>query len=681
VDPTGRLVRTPELTLPPDALPSAAKPGDERAHVEVRACGEQIVAFGIHPDTGAPYTWTGETPLAVPLADLPTVTADDLRAYLVECERIIRAAGGVGTRQGVQAGAADTAGTRGLDDIAPPSVAAVVALLDALPNPVENDRQVYQEVMLAAAGCAQAMADDPGVEDIGAAAVRWADRWPDPEGRNTDEAAKWESDWSQRERPLAGWATLKRHAIRAIPGWGAEAAAAEFSAPPTGGFGSALVHDLPAIADLGTADDWKSMLRRGKPKADGTPGGLLPDLANASLALRVAPPFVGAFQHDAFALRDTIRVAPPWHAAGVPWAPRPVADLDHLEAAVWLQCEGLAVSKLTAADAVHVAASKDTVHPVRAYLDGLQHDGAPRAAGWLVEHCGAADTPFNRAIAEAFLISMVARIYRPGCKVDSVLILEGPQGLLKSTALAVLGGPWFVDHMPDLASKDAAIQLCGKWLVEFAELDKLGRADANRAKSFISTATDTFRPPYGRVAADFPRQCVFAGTVNPGAVGYLPDETGNRRFWPVACGVGWPETRKINVTALAAERDQLFAEAVALYRAGRPWWLATAELDAAQREGAAARFSADAWGDRIAAYLADREDVSIGEVLQECLGKPAGQWTIGDQMRAGRVLTAAGWIRWRASLADGSRAWRYRRAAAAAVVAFARPATLAALVS
>lgn len=100
-DTTARLVRTPELLLPAELMPAGFDPDDQRAHVEVRAAGEQVAAFAIHPDTGRPYVWTGATPLDVPMADLPEITADDLRAYLVECERILREAGAVGRRQGV----------------------------------------------------------------------------------------------------------------------------------------------------------------------------------------------------------------------------------------------------------------------------------------------------------------------------------------------------------------------------------------------------------------------------------------------------------------------------------------------------------------------------------------------------------------------------------------------------
>ena len=145
-----------------------------------------------------------------------------------------------------------------------------------------------------------------------------------------------------------------------------------------------------------------------------------------------------------------------------------------------------------------------------------------------------------------------------------MLVFEGVQGAGKSRACAILGAPWVSDSLPDVTrDKDAAQHLRGKWIVEISELSALGRAEAEALKSFISRPVERYRPPYGREEVVEPRQCVFVGTTNRST--YLGDDTGGRRFWPVRVGT-------VELPRLAADRDQLFAEAVAAFRAGAQWW-------------------------------------------------------------------------------------------------------------
>jgi predicted P-loop ATPase len=238
------------------------------------------------------------------------------------------------------------------------------------------------------------------------------------------------------------------------------------------------------------------------------------------------------------------------------------------------------------------------------------------------------------------------------------LILEGAQGNRKSMALKTLAGKaWFTDELADLESKDAAMQVAGVWIIEMSELESMSKSEVGRVKAFLSRAVDRYRPPYGKHVIKAPRQCAFAGTTNDDA--YLKDETGARRFWPVRCGY-------IDIEALSADRDQLWAEVVHLYDSGEKWWLEDPELVEAAREEQAVRFDADPWQQEIAKWIEDREDVSISEILSELLCKPKAQWGQADKNRIARTLKALGWEKFQKRVrGSDARESRYRRKALA----------------
>jgi predicted P-loop ATPase len=378
------------------------------------------------------------------------------------------------------------------------------------------------------------------------------------------------------------------------------------------------------------------------------------NLANVMLALRQDDRINTVFAYDEM-LRAPILCKPgPWDhpKPGSPaFVSRPVSDVDVTGLQEWLQLNGLEqINKDVSHQAVDLRAGERSFHPVRDYLDALEWDGVSRLMSWVHTYLGAEITDYHAGIGAMFLIAMVARIYDPGCKADYMLTLEGTQGARKSSACAILGGEWFSDSLPDIRSgKDVAQHLNGKWLIEVAELSALDKAEASALKAFITRPVERYRPSYGRKEVIEKRQCVFIGTTNKTA--YLRDETGGRRFWPVKVGT-------IDTSALARDRDQLFAEAVTLYRSGKSWWPSQAfemEHIAPQQES---RFEADAWEDAISKFILEKQKVTVLEVAREGLLIDLPKIGTADQRRVSAALERLGWKRGERTL-DGR--WWVRR--------------------
>ena len=240
-----------------------------------------------------------------------------------------------------------------------------------------------------------------------------------------------------------------------------------------------------------------------------------------------------------------------------------------------------------------------------------------------------------------FIISMVARVFEPGCQCDYMPILEGPQGEEKSKALRILAGKWFSDNLPsNISSKDAKQHLAGKWLVEIPDFHIFRNSEIRALKAFQTMRENIFRPPYGKKEVYRKRQNVFAGTTNEQT--YLEDPTGGRRYWPLI-------TAEINVAKLVEIRDPLFAEAVARYRKGEHWWPDKAFEKKHMAPEQEARRRIDVWEEPIKDHIEKRDlkQAAVFQIARDALGKYTREMGTADQHRITDILTSLGWTRGR----------------------------------
>lgn len=401
--------------------------------------------------------------------------------------------------------------------------------------------------------------------------------------------------------------------------------------------------------------DWTRDLLH-KQRDDGTDGSALrPVPANAITILANDSAWAGVLAYDEFAEAVVTLKVPPWRTQDAPRDPKPGewTALDTTRLQSWLAATyALDLGHDPILAAVQVVADRARVHPVRDWLRSLKWDGKRRLPSWLVDAFGAEDDALTRAVGTAWIVSAVARIFDPGCQVDTVLVLEGAPGLKKSSVLrALIGDEWFFEmSVADVASKDAMQVLRCKWVGEFPEIDSLSRAEWGHVKAYFSRRVDRYRESYGRKAADFMRQVIFAATTNKGE--WIGDETGGtgRRMWPIAITRGDEDS----VRLVEAMREQLFAEAVARYESEEAWHFLDPELVDAEREAQDARYMVHPWEERIASWVTRPVDVgparadqgvSTADVLAGALGMDPSKWTERDARTVGACLRHLGWVR------------------------------------
>ena len=326
--------------------------------------------------------------------------------------------------------------------------------------------------------------------------------------------------------------------------------------------------------------------------------------------------------------------------------------------------------------AVTKVADDRAYHPIREFIESLpEWDKVPRVDTLLVDYLGAGNTAYVRAVTRKTLCAAISRVLRPGCKFDSMLVLNGPQGVGKSTLIAKLAGEWFSDslNLGDTKDKTAAEKLQGYWILEIGELAGLKKAEVETLRSFLSRQNDIYRAAFGKRATPHLRQCVFFGTTNAES-GYLRDTTGNRRFWPVKTP-GSGKKQSWNLTH--EEILQIWAEALVYVRQGEKLYLSP-EMDALAKDEQREAMESDEREGLVREYLdtllperwaemdlferrnfltgsdfgglqekgtVKRTNVSNMEIWCECFGKERANLRRTDSNELTGILARLGWKR------------------------------------
>jgi hypothetical protein len=642
-----RIGKAPKRAIPfrtPDPFPKITvnlidAHGKTGEKIEFMCDGQQIVAAGIHPDTGNPYVWPLGNPTDIAHDDLPDISkaeaqqlVDDIVELLCRDFGYTRAAEraarkGNGARPGdpaedwqklvddIRAGHELHANTRNLAAKMVRSGMDGGAIVNFLRGLMNSSAAPHDE--------------------------RWQDRYDDLPRLVDTAQAKFEQATAAAAAasgptgaPPPAPSSLVPATPTPAPGSGSSGPPPPPPPPPPPSSPAAGPTPSAGAGPSPGQTTARQAYMRGRSAWACNAGNVL-------LALRQEPELIGAFGYDQMLSCDVL--LRPLFKPDPNFVSRPVTDIDIIAVQEHLQWLGFRrLGTNTTHDAISKYAREHAFHPVREYLDKLAWDGEDRLQTWLVKCFGATHNAYNEKIGTMFLISMVARIYKPGCKVDYMMILEGDQGMLKSLACSILAGGYFSDQLSDITNKEAFQHLRGKWLIEVAELHTYSRAAVDHFKAFLTRQVERYRPPWGHKEVHEPRQCVFIGTTNKAL--YLKDATGNRRFWPIKTG-------DIDLDWLRTNRDQLFAEAVQLYRARVPWWPDRKfELETI-RDEQEARYEPDAWEGPIRAHLDRKSRTTILDIATGALNygvgrykTPISQLKPAEQHRITAILTHLGWV-------------------------------------
>jgi predicted P-loop ATPase len=298
----------------------------------------------------------------------------------------------------------------------------------------------------------------------------------------------------------------------------------------------------------------------------------------------------------------------------------------------------LDIDKQKASDIVVMCARENTYSPVREYLNSLAGKEPIKLESLAERYFGTQD-PFHAILLKRTLIAAVARAFKPGCKVDTMCILQGGQGVLKSTFWQTLAGEaWFTDNLSEASEKDEKLKLRRYWILEFSEFETVyKRKDVEQLKAFLSSRIDSLRRPYGRSLEDFPRTSIFVGSTNRQE--FLNDPTGGRRYWVIPV-----VAETIPIQTLEKERDRIWAAAVAAYKSGEQWWL-TREEDKLLEEANKGWQSSDTWEVVVLNYLQNKSICTVSELFTHAIQLELAKQGKAEQMRLSDILRRNGWIR------------------------------------
>lgn len=365
-------------------------------------------------------------------------------------------------------------------------------------------------------------------------------------------------------------------------------------------FGDLTSAETAADAETAPDTSWQANLeinaKTGNPEAT---------INNALLIITGDPMLRGRIGQSDFDGRRYVRKTLPWDAENGKKRVYPDLwnDSDDAGLRLYLSRVWGIVGKSIIDDALSVAMLQNTFHPVREYLSSLTWDGIERIDTLLMRTMRAEDTALTRAVTRKWMVAACKRVFEPGCKFDTMLVLVSPtQGSGKSMFGDTLTGSstgWFMDGVKNVESKDSLQSLRGKWIVEMGEMAATKKSTNEVIKQFIACRTDSYRASYERYTRDYPRQCVFIGSTN--TTEFILDETGGRRFWPVEV-FATPEDASRRMRIIAEERDQLWAEAMHYYRKGEKTYL-EGELLKESLKAQERNTQTDEWLGWVQAYL------------------------------------------------------------------------------